>query len=223
VSTSFHTHRSTAFVKPINLRGRGWKPDPITNQFRFIVRMAYACHENGVPYVLTWGLADGVMSATITASGENIPMPKPLPKPSKPKPISQWKPALWESEYRLEAFGDSSKGKSPGFVIEHSSGLSIVHPSNDGELGGDDEDIRKNWFVIHTRSGLGFGLELDFKRAASALLLAASCPVDWTQDVEVLKSNPEFRKAGYTVQAEFSKGFDKDSAIRRLAEMDRAA
>jgi hypothetical protein len=150
-------------------------------------------------------------------------MPKPLPKPSKPKPISQWKPALWESEYRLEAFGDSSKGKSPGFVIEHSSGLSIVHPSNDGELGGDDEDIRKNWFVIHTRSGLGFGLELDFKRAASALLLAASCPVDWTQDVEVLKSNPEFRKAGYTVQAEFSKGFDKDSAIRRLAEMDRAA
>jgi len=39
----------------------------------------------------------------------------------------------------------------------------------------------------------------------------------------MLKLNPEFRNAGYTVQAEYSKGFDKDSAIRRLAELDRVA
>jgi hypothetical protein len=63
----------------------------------------------------------------------------------------------------------------------------------------------------------------DFKRAATALLLAVSCPVDWTQDVETLKSNPEFRKAGYTVQAEFSRGYDKDSAKRRLSELEQAA
>ena len=82
MSTSTHTHRSMAYVKPIDARGRAWKPDPITSQFRFIVRMAYACHERQVPYVLTWGLADGVMSATIMASGQ-IPTPKPLPKEPK--------------------------------------------------------------------------------------------------------------------------------------------
>jgi hypothetical protein len=69
MSTSIRSHRSKAFVKPIDQRGRAWKPDPITNQFRFVIRMAYACHENGVPYVLTWGLADGLMSAAISASG----------------------------------------------------------------------------------------------------------------------------------------------------------
>ena len=79
MNTSIRTQRSTAYVKPINQRGRAWKPDPITNQFRFIIRMAYACHEGNVPYVLTWGFVDGVMSATILVTG-NIPMPKPLPK-----------------------------------------------------------------------------------------------------------------------------------------------
>jgi hypothetical protein len=54
-------------------------------------------------------------------------------------------------------------------------------------------------------------------------LLAASFAVDWTQDTEALKANPEFRRAGYSVQAAFSSGFEKDSAKRRLAEMDRAA
>ena len=86
MSISIHTHRSTAYVKPITQRGPAWKPDPITNQFRFVVRMAVACHERDVPYVLTWGLANGIMSATITATGD-IPMPKPLAKPSKVKPF----------------------------------------------------------------------------------------------------------------------------------------
>jgi hypothetical protein len=77
--------------------------------------------------------------------------------------------------------------------------------------------------VAHTASGLGFGLDLDFKRAAQALLLAATFAVDWTQDVELLKSNPEFRRAGYAVQAAYSIGYEKDSAKRKLAELERAA
>jgi hypothetical protein len=224
MSTTIHTHRSTAYVKPINQRGRVWKPDPITSQFRFIVRMAYACHERDVPYVLTWGLADGVMSATLQVHSDNIPMPKPLPKAPKTKPVQHWKPSVFDAVYRLDAYHDANlKRRCPGFVIEHSCGLSLVHPSESDELGGDDADIRQNWRVTHTGSGLGFGLTLNFKRAMDALTLAASFPVDWTQDAETLKLNPEFRKAGYTIQAEYSTGFDRDSAIRRLAELERAA
>ena len=59
-------------------------------------------------------------------------------------------------------------------MIDHSSGLSLVHPSESGELGGDDADIRQNWRITHTASGLGFGPTLNFKRATDALLLAAS-------------------------------------------------
>ena len=135
------------------------------------------------------------MRATITATGK-IPTPKPLPKPPKPKPVSEWKPAIWDAAYRLDAYHDANLERMrPGFVIEHSCGLSLVHPSESGELGvtehGADEDIRQNWLVTHTASGLGFGLTLNFKRAADALLLAASFPVDWTQDADVLKLNPE--------------------------------
>lgn len=224
MNTNIRSHRSVAYVKPIDQRGRSWKPDSITAQFRFIVRMAYACNERDVPYVLTWGLADGVMAATIQVSGEKIPVPKPLPKASKLKIVAVWKPSIFDAAYRLDAYHDANlKRRCPGFVIEHSSGLSLVHPSDSDELGGDDSDIRNNWRITHTGSGLGFGLTLSFKRATDALTLAASFPVDWTQDAETLKLNPEFRRAGYTVQAEYSKGFDKDSAIRRLAEMDRAA
>jgi len=220
-----HTHRSTAYVKAISDRGRAWKPEPITNQFRFIVRMAYACHERQVPYDLTWGLADGVMRATITATG-NIPMPKPLPKAPKLKIVADWKPAIWDAVYRLGAYHDGTRMR-PGFVIMHSCGLSLVHPSESGELGvtehGGNEDIRQGWLITHTATGKGFGLTLNFKRATDALLLAASFAVDWTQDADVLKSNPEFRRAGYSVQAAFSTGYEKDSAKRLLAELERAA
>src|ERR1700693_4142839 len=141
------THRSTAYVKSSQARHHWRKPEPITNQFRFIVRLAYACHERHVPYALAWNLADGLMSAMITATG-NIPMPKPLPKAPKLKIVANWKPAIWDAAYRLEAYYDSTRNrKSPGFVIEHSSGLSLVHPSESGELGvaehGADEDIRQ--------------------------------------------------------------------------------
>jgi len=229
MSASIHTHRSTAYIKPIDQRWKGYgKVDPITNQCRFIIRMAVACYERDVPYVLTWGLSDGVMVATIQVSGDHIPMPRPLPKPPKLKIVADWKPSIWDAVYRLDAYHDPNlKRMRPGFVISHSSGLSLVHPSDSDELGvtehGENEDIRQNWFIIHTASGLGFGLALNFKRATDALLLAATFGVDWTQDAETLKLNPEFRKAGYTVQAEYSKGFDKDSAKRRLEELDRAA
>src|SRR6266849_2124826 len=103
MNTNIRTHRSTAYVKPINQRGRTWKPDPITAQFRFIVRMAYACHERDVPYVLTLGLADGVMAATIQITG-NVPMPKPLLKAHKPKPVQHRKPSIFDAVYRLEAY-----------------------------------------------------------------------------------------------------------------------
>ena len=175
MSTSIRSHRSKAYVKPIDQRGRAWKPDPIASQFRLIVRMAVACHENGTPFVLTWGLANGVMSATILATGDDIPMPKPLPKPPKLKPITDWKPSIWNAAYRLDAYHDANpKRRCPGFVIEHSCGLSLVHPSDSDELGGDDADIRQNWRLTHTGSGFGFGLTLNFKRATDALLLAAS-------------------------------------------------
>jgi hypothetical protein len=221
------SHRSTAYVKSIGDRGRAWKPDPITNQFRFIVRMAYACHERNVPYDLTWNQANGVMGATITATG-NVPVPKPLPKPPKLKIVSDWKPAIWDAVYRLDAYHDGTLNRMrPGFVIAHSCGLSLVHPSESGELGvtenGADEDIRQGWLVTHTATGKGFGLTLSFKRATDALLLAATFAVDWAQDVATLASNPEFRRAGYSVQAVFSSGFEKDSAKRRLAELERAA
>jgi hypothetical protein len=54
-------------------------------------------------------------------------------------------------------------------------------------------------------------------------LLAATFAVDWTQDTEALATNPEFRRAGYSVQVVFSSGFEKDSAKRRLAELECAA
>jgi hypothetical protein len=222
-----HTHRSIAYVKAIGQRGKALKPEPITPQFRFIVRMAYACHTANVPYEMTWKLSDGVMGATITATG-SIPMPKPLPKVPKLKIVADWKPAIWDAVYRLDAYHDGAMNRMrPGFVIAHSCGLAIVHPCESGELGvtehGANEDIRQGWLVTHTASGKGFGLTLNFKRAMEALLLAATFAVDWTQDVSTLATNPEFRRAGYSVQAQFSSGSERDSAKRRLAELERAA
>jgi len=220
-------HQSTAFVKAIGDRGRAWRPDPITDQFRFVVRLAVACHAQQVPYDLRWSPQGSTMRATITAAGK-IPTAKPLPKAPRLKLVSEWRPAIWDAEYRLEAYYDGiRKRRCPGFVIGHSSGLALVHPSESGELGvsehGENVDIRQNWLLAHIGSGLGFGLTLSFKRATEALLLAASFPVDWTQPADDLKSNPEFRRAGYAVQAAFGTASDKDSAKRRLAELERAA
>lgn len=221
------THRSTAYVKAIAERGRAWKPDPITAQFRFIVRLAVACHERHVPYDVAWAVRDRTMRATVTAAGK-IPTPKPLAKPPKLKLVSDWKPAIWDAVYRLDAYHDGTLNRMrPGFVIEHSCGLSLVHPCESGELGvtehGADEDIRQGWLVTHAVSGRGFGLTLTFKRAADALLLAASFAVDWTQDADVLKPSTEFRRAGNTVIAAYGISSDKESAKRKLADLERAA
>jgi hypothetical protein len=112
-------------------------------------------------------------------------------------------------------------------VIEHSCGLSLVHPSETGELGvtehGDNEDIRQDWLLTHTTSGLGFGVSLNFKRATSALLLAATFAVDWTQDANTPKSNLEFRRASYSVQAAYGSAYQKDAAKWRLIDMEHPA
>ena len=221
------THRSTAFVNAIAERGRAWKPDPITAQFRFIVRMAVACYEQQVPYRVAWAVENHQMRATITATGK-IPTPKPLAKPPKVKPVSTWKPVLWDAVYRLDAYHDATLGRMrPGFVIAHSCGLSLVHPSESGELGvtanGENEDLRQGWLITHTGSGRGFGLTLTFKRAVDALSLAASFPVDWTIDAGMLKLSPEFRRAGNTVIAAYGTSGDKEAARRKLAELERAA
>ncbi len=228
MNTPTRQHRSTAYVHGLCDRGRARKPDPITPQFRFIVRMAVACHAACIPYDVEWNLEYFArMRATITAAGE-IPTPKQLPKPPKLKLVSAWKPTVWDAEYKLDAYHNGPlKRLCPGFVIAHSSGLSLVHPSESGELGvtehGADEDIRQGWLLTHAASGLGFGLTLSFKRAADALLMAASFPVDWTQDADTLARSPEFKRAGYTVQAAFSSGYDRDTAKERLAELERAA
>jgi hypothetical protein len=222
-----NSHRSTAYVKPLDKRRRNWRRDEeISSQFRFIVRLAYACHNAHTEYDLNWQMMDGRMAVTITAIGR-IPDAKPLPRVPKPKPIAPWKPAIWDGEYRLDAYHDSSlKRWAPGFVIAHSSGLALVHPSDSGELGvgtcGGDEDIRQNWLLTHTQSGKGFGVRLSFKRAVAALELAASFQVDWKQDVEALQG-AEFRRAGYSVLSNFAKGFEKSRAIDRLEELERAA
>jgi hypothetical protein len=139
-------HCSTAYVNAISHRGSPRKPDPITDQFRFIVRLAVACDAQAIPYNIAWSVTGGRMAATILAAGK-IPTPKPLAKPPRPRPVSSWKSAVWDAEYRLEAYFDSVRNRRcPGFVIEHSCGLSLVHPSESGELGvtehGADEDIR---------------------------------------------------------------------------------
>jgi hypothetical protein len=220
-------HCSTAYVSAISERGTARKPDPITDQLRFIIRLAVACHAQAIPYSVAWSIRDACMLATIVAAGK-IPTPKPLAKPPRAKPVSDWRPAIWDAAYTLEAYHDSVRNrKCPGFVIADSCGLSLVHPSESGELGltehGADEDIRQRWLLTHTLSGLGFGLSLNFKRAADALLLAASFPVDWKQSADTLSANSEFSRAGFSVQAAFGAGHEKDSAKRRLAELEKAA
>ena len=35
-------------------------------------------------------------------------MPKPLPKPPKAKPVSDWKPSIFDAAYRLDAYQDAN-------------------------------------------------------------------------------------------------------------------
>jgi hypothetical protein len=48
------------------------------------------------------------MSATIQVSSDNIPLPKPLPKAPKAKPVQHWKPSVFDAVYRLDAYHDAN-------------------------------------------------------------------------------------------------------------------
>ena len=194
-------HRSIAFIRRIQDRyaedvfrrmyGRLYKVPyskrnrivPITDQVRYVIRMAYACAQSGVPYNVEWSVQPILTVVSITVQGPVIPTVKPLPKESRLKIVSEWKPTVWDAEYSLEALIVPVTGKyASGFVIRHSSGLALVKPSNSGELGitaaGENDDIHTGWCVIHSRTGRSLGLELSFVRAVKALLIAAQQPVD---------------------------------------------
>jgi len=155
-------HRSTVYINGGHAA--------VTPQFRFMIRLAVACHARGIPYEVEWAHEYFArMRVTITARG-GIPAAKALPKPPRLRLVPDWRPAIWDAEYRLDAYFDGTLNRlRPGFVIPHSCGLSLVHPCESGELGvtehGADEDIRQNRLLTHTASGRGFGLTLNFKRS----------------------------------------------------------
>ena len=219
-------HKSTAFIQPIAARHRGYggKTEPISRQFRFVIRMAYACHERGVPYNVLWARhEEDQISATILAVGA-VPTPRALPKPPAEKPLAFWKPTVFEAVYRLDAYSNG-QGKCPGFVIGHSSGLCLVHPSDSGELGmnadGQEDDIRENWRVTHRASGQGFGVTLTFKKAVEALILAASYPVDWKLDIPTLAKDPQARRANYAILARYGNPSQREHAKHNLDEIEK--
>ena len=65
------------------------------NQFRFVVRMAHACHVAGVPYDLTWSIGKGRATACLEALLETCRIAKrSLPKKPRAKLVSEWKPSM---------------------------------------------------------------------------------------------------------------------------------
>ena len=110
---------------------------------------------------------------------------------------------LVEAEYSLNAYHGNayyggSEGKSswhPGFVISHSSGLSLVKPSQTGdELGSDGEDIRQNWRVTHIKSGRMIGSASSFTIAKKMLLLMVGYGVDWTLSKEQIAADETYKQ-----------------------------
>lgn len=240
-------HKSTAVVmNTSNTR----KPE-VSKGFRFLIRLAVACDAAKVDYNITWDLAPvqnsrvflrGPLSgpkflhesenrewlqcqprATITVTADKIPVAKALPKAPALRAVADWKPKFHEAEYKLDAY-DTPTGRKPGFVIVHSSGLSLLCPSETGEWGEganyqDADPTGKNWRVQHTASGLGFGLETTLARAAKALLLAASFDVDWKDPTAAGAMTTNGRAAGAAVLAAFGNPEQKI----RAATMQRSA
>lgn len=207
-------HKSTAFIGSLGLR------DKVSAQFRFVIRAAVAAHAAGLEYQMRWWTllesapSQRRMAVTFESEIPSTFSPKALPKLTLVKARPDWKPRMFEAEYRLDAW-TSGERKMPGFVIAHSSGLSLVRSSDTGEW--PDDDARQGWKLTHTASGLGFGVELSFPRAVSALLSVAS-ECGWTLDAESLKQQPAFTRSGLMVQAAYGKGWTKDNASRRLKE-----
>ena len=206
-------HKSTAFIGALGGR------DKVTAQFRFVIRAAVAAHDANIEYDMRWWSLLGTrsddrrMAVTFEAVIPPAFSPKPLPKLTVAKPWQDWKPRMFEAEYRLEAW-EGDKRKRPGFVISHSCGLSLVRPSDIGEW--PDDDARSGWRITHSVSGLGFGVDLPFSRAVTALLsVAGEC--DWTLPVDELRQQAGFSHAGLIVQANYGKGWTKERAKERLA------
>lgn len=206
-------HKSTAFIGALGDR------DKVSAQFRFVIRAAVAAHDAGLDYEMRWwSLLDSNRTTrrmAVTFESEIPPTfsAKPLPKLALAKPRRDWKPRMFEAEYRLDAW-EGDKRKLPGFVIAHSCGLSLVRPSDTGEWS--DDDARLGWRITHSASGLGFGIDLPFSKAVIALLsVAGEC--DWTLPVEQLRHQSGFSRAGLMVQANYGKGWTKERAKERLA------
>lgn len=218
-------HRTTAvFPEWWPARGRT-DGDNMPPQARHLIRLALACHAAGVPYELEWGRKTNHVYAgfcgTLTVRNvASIPDAKPLPKCIDRPKVRAWKPRIIEAEYRTEAYsiGDSHRQWRSGFVIEHSSGLSLVRPSAEGDWQNDRYDTRtpqQDWRVTHTLSGCGFGLELSFSRAVDCLLLAASL-TDWARPLYEIRGQPDLRRIMDRVQAEFGRGWERRQARHRL-------
>jgi hypothetical protein len=206
-------HKSTAFIGALGGR------DKVSAQFRFVIRAAFAAHDAGLDYEMRWWSVLGTrsddrrMAVTFEAVIPSTFKPKALPKLALAKPRQDWKPRMFEAEYRLDAW-EGDKRKRPGFVISHSSGLSLVRPSDGGEW--PDDDARTGWRITHSPSGQGFGVDLPFSRAVVALLsVAGEC--DWTLPVDELRQQAGFSRAGLIVQANYGKGWTKERAKERLA------
>lgn len=201
-------HGTTVYVKPIEdrLDKYVWRrPDDLANtskrvpnpnytldRLRFVLRLALACNTEGIPYNIEWSRRpdnSNDMQCTIFVIGK-VPDARPFPKPPQEKPKHVWKPSVWDAKFKEDVYYLSGKDtKSPGFVIEHVSGLSLVWATDSQEMGvrrGENADIKRDWRLTHTKSGCGFELVQSFPSAVKSLNYAISLPVDWTLDVDAV-------------------------------------
>lgn len=240
-------HKTTVLIPSYQNRGRSWNLDNISNQFRFLIRQAVALHDAGLPYTLDWrfkptnacNVLNDAREHTATsfdlAFGATLecfdlpfmPPAKQLPKEKTARVKQDWKPRIFECEYRLEAFIDKTKDNKlmPGFVAAHSCGLSLVKPSDTGELTDEtnpdsDSDMRQGWFIVHTQSGLGFGITTTFQKATAALLMAAEGGLDWSRPISLLEEN--YKRVNHEVIAKFGNSQQKASSRTRLEAFARA-
>lgn len=218
-------HRSMVWINPIpsvpTYRRGLWHREQntaVTSQFRYVIRLAHACDRDGIEYDITWIRFTERMQVSIAAAG-NLPAVRPLPKPRNERSTGTvaWKPRMFEAEYRLETFQSTmSNRRVPGFVIEHSCGLSLVLPSSDGEW---PEDATKGWLLTQSKSGLGFGLTLSFQRAVKALLEVAGM-TDWNAEDRTALSR-EARLAGLRLQCRYQQSsWMRHEAERKLEELE---
>lgn len=197
------------------------KWEPITNQVRFVIRMAQACAERGTPYAMVWNLKDETPHVAFSACDT-----KPLPSPTKRRPEPPatmrpaWNPRATDASYTLNAYRfDNSGNLRAGYVLQAGNGLALAKPgtSESGEIELTDGDkLSLNWYLIHAESGLSFGLQpLPFARAVKALNFAAGL-AKW--DVSRDAMGDSHRAAYEAVQTEYGNADVRD----RLGDRQRA-